>query len=82
MPGSYRDTIAAVYYWLNHESSPALVIRAASDPRENFDVVPEFWHSGERRWIADENLADEMFWNPNIRQAPHRKVEKLIQPAV
>jgi hypothetical protein len=55
-------------YWLNHEQSPALAVRAAGDPREDFDVVPEFWHSGERRWIADEQLADEMFWNPNIRQ--------------
>lgn len=67
-------------YWIqSHGSGANLAIRADGDPFDDFDVVAEFFHSGKREWIADENLAGEMMQEPNLRLVSEAEVLHLIR---
>jgi len=67
-------------HWIQSNGGHPLLIRASSDPREDVDAVPQFWHTSERRWIDDEDLASEMLWDPNIRPATDAEVQSMVGP--
>ena len=68
-------------YWMRRFEQGALLIRAASDPLENFDIVPQVWHWDRQQWVDDDDVVDEMQWDPNIRSVPEAEVLRLIKSA-
>lgn len=68
-------------YWIRrYTDGAALAVRAEADPREDFDVVPEYFHAGEGVWKADDELGSEMMHDPGFLSAGKVEVEKLIGP--
>lgn len=68
-------------YWMRQFEQGALLIRAASDPLENFDIVPQVWQWDRQKWVDDDDVIDEMQWDPNIRLVPEAEVLRLIKSA-
>ncbi|WP_454232158.1 hypothetical protein [Mycolicibacterium fortuitum] len=68
-------------YWMRQFEQGALLIRAASDPLENFDIVPQVWQWDRQKWVDDDDVVDEMQWDPNIRVVPEAEVLRLIKSA-
>lgn len=74
--------IAVMMYWVQENGGGRpLLIRAVDDPIENLDTVPEFWHAGKNRWIADEDLGVEMMW-ANTRRIDKGDVDAVITDQV
>lgn len=68
-------------YWMRQFEQGALLIRAASDPLENFDIVPQVWQWDRQKWVDDDDVVDEMQWDPNICLVPEAEVLRLIKSA-
>ncbi|WP_166904381.1 hypothetical protein [Mycobacterium sp. DL440] len=65
-------------YWMEQFGQGALLIRAASDPLENFDLVPQIWDWDRRQWVDDDDVVDEMQWDPNIRSVSEDQVLAVL----
>ncbi|MBS9533782.1 hypothetical protein KIH27_09315 [Mycobacterium sp. M1] len=65
-------------YWVWPEGADALVIRAETDPRTDFDVVPQIWNRAESRWMDDYEIAGEMLREPNVSEVSAEVALALI----
>ncbi len=76
---SARVVWGAMKYWVQSLPSGANVIfRGASDPFDDDDVALEFWNSNERRWIPDADIAEDLIWDPWVREVTEPEVRAWI----
>ncbi|TMS53656.1 hypothetical protein [Mycobacterium sp. DBP42] len=64
-------------YWMRQFGQGALLIRAASDPLDDFDIAPQVWDWNRQQWVDDDDVVDELQWDPNIRSAPESEVLRM-----